>query len=83
MHAPGEAVKQLMCWSSSVASNAVKLERKAERGVGELKRSRRRRRKSERGSGRDDGNGKEEELPLLPAEAVVNGASFSSHLHNM
>lgn len=82
MHAPGEAVKQLMCWRSSVASNAVKSERKAERGDGELKRSRRRR-MSERGRGRDQGNCREEELPLLPAEAVVNGASFSCHLHNM
>lgn len=33
--------------------------------------------------GVDEGNGKEEELLLLPAEAVVNGASFSCHLHNM
>lgn len=33
--------------------------------------------------GVDEGNGKEEELLLLPAEAVVNGASFPCHLHNM
>lgn len=35
----GEAVKQLMCWRASVASNAAKLEGKAERGIGELDRS--------------------------------------------
>lgn len=65
-----------------MASNAVKLERKAERGVGELKRSRRRR-MSERGRARHEGNCREEELPLLPVEAVVNGASLSCHLNNM
>lgn len=36
----GEAVKQLMCWRASVASNAAKLEGKAERGIRELDRSR-------------------------------------------
>lgn len=65
-----------------MASNAVKLERKAEQGVGGLMRSRRRR-MSERRRVRHEGNCREEELLLLSAEAVVNGASFSCHLHNM